>query len=447
MKPGSHFSRAPRRGSALLTALLLATGLSLALAGYLVLGRSSLAVAQRTFLVRDALGLAEAGLEEALDSFLQTDAGTSTATAWASWTLAGGNASRTLTPFDRDGRALATVKIWVRGYDASSGAPLAISQATLVPFDGSPPIVRVLQISLEKRSYFLRALVGREGISWSGQASANSYNSNPTGSPVGPWVAYPGTGARNNTLVIVPSGSVTLGSQCSIGGNLSLGAGVTPPPASKVTGTITSNFVGSFPMPTYPSSSAVSQGYILNASVPATLPVVGHLPASDGRYYYFCTGATIANVSITAGRAVTIVGSSTSMGSGLALQAGASLSVYIDGVVSCGNNAISNSNWSGSLQIFTTTTGSCSIGGNGNIYACLYAPNATLSCSGGGSSGMLVGSYVARSISSSGHMDFHYDEALQLPSAGSPWTVTGWYEHTTAAERAAVATLTGNFIR
>ena len=44
-------------------------------------------------------------------------------------------------------------------------------------------------------------------------------------------------------------------------------------------------------------------------------------------------------------------------------------------------------------------------------------------------------------------MDFHYDEALQLPSAGSPWTVTGWYELSSAADRASLASLTSNFLR
>jgi len=43
-------------------------------------------------------------------------------------------------------------------------------------------------------------------------------------------------------------------------------------------------------------------------------------------------------------------------------------------------------------------------------------------------------------------MDFHYDEALQLPSASSPWTVTGWYERRSSTERAEIASLTNNFL-
>jgi hypothetical protein len=440
---------APQRGSALLTVMLLATALALGLAAQLALARNSMLSAQRAFYQREALGLAEAGLEEALDCFNLVNAGTTATTAWAAWTRTATTATRTLAPFDRDGRAVATVKIHVTGWDGSTNNATVISQARMVPFDGSAPLSRVVQISLQKTSgYFIRALVAREGMNLSGQASADSFNSNPTGNPAGPWLRYSEAIARANTQVIVPSGSITLGSQCTISGNLALGSTVAPPPASKVSGTITTNFTGSFPLPIYPSAMAVSQSYDLGSTVPSTLPVTGHQPAADGRYYYFVRNANIANVSITAGRAVTIVGTTTTMGAGIGLTATSSLSVYIDGVVNCGNNAISNSNWSGALQIFTSTTGTCTIGGNGNIYACFYAPNAVLNCSGGGSTGMLVGSYVARTISSSGHMDFHYDEALQAPqlAGGTPWAVTSWYERRSATDRAALAGLTGNFL-
>lgn len=447
MKPIVRSLSKRQRGSTLLVALLLAAGLAIGLTGYLALTRNSLNVAQRTFNVRDALGLAEAGLEEVLDSFHQVEAGVATATAWSSWTLSGVNATRTLTPFNRDGRAIATVKIFVSGYDGSTSTPLAISQVTLVPFDGTPPIVRTVQVSLSRPTNIVRALVARQGLNFVGQASANSYNSNPTGSPTGPWARYTPAAARNNTLVIVPAGTISLGAQTTIGGNVMVGTGVTPPPQSKVTGTITTGFTGSFPLPTYPSAATVSQSYNLGASLPATLPVPGHLPAADGRYYYFCSNATIANVSITANKAVTIVGSTTQMSAGLNVQSGASLSIYIDGAINSSNNGINNSSWAGALQVFTSTSLNCNIGGNGQMYGCVYAPNAALILAGGGSTGMVVGSFVARTISSSGHMEFHYDEALQPASAGSLLTVTGWYELSSAADRASLASLTSNFLR
>lgn len=51
----------------------------------------------------------------------------------------------------------------------------------------------------------------------------------------------------------------------------------------------------------------------------------------------------------------------------------------------------------------------------GELRACLYAPYATLTASGGGNSGGLVGSFafVAKTVTMTGQMSFHYNEALR----------------------------------
>ncbi len=428
--------------------MLLAFAICFGVVGYLQLSRHALVFSNRAFFLKDATALAEAGLEEALYGFRQMDAGLPAASAWSGWTLSGTNATRTLTPFNRDQNAIGTVKIHVAGYSGAILTPVVHAQATIAPLDGSVPIVKTLRIKLRKTAFFARGIVARNGLSWSGQASTDSYISNPSGSPTGPWVAYPGAGARSNTMVIVPAGTISLGSQGTIGGDLALGAGVAPPPANKVTGQITSNFTGTFPLPVYPTTASVTQSYSLGATVPAALPRAGDLPAADGRYCYFFDGATIASTTIGIGRKVTLVGRNTSLGSGLSLNSGASCLIYIDGPINAGSGgAINNSNWAGALQIFSSTTAGCSIGGNGQIYACVYAPNAALTCSGGGSSGMLVGSFVANTISSTGHMDFHYDESLRFTTDGSPWMMSGWFDLQTAADRATVAALTGGFLR
>jgi hypothetical protein len=163
------------------------------------------------------------------------------------------------------------------------------------------------------------------------------------------------------------------------------------------------------------------------------------------RQYYFCTGASVGNTTVTTGKNVVIVGTNTSMGSGLTLQGNGSCVVYIDGPVSC-TGTINNSSWAGALRIFTTTSAACTIGNNGQIVACLYAPNAALTASGGGATGMLVGYFLAKTITSTGHMDFHYDEALQPLSLGNPWQLTQWFEPQSAADRSSVASLTNGFL-
>jgi hypothetical protein len=125
----------------------------------------------------------------------------------------------------------------------------------------------------------------------------------------------------------------------------------------------------------------------------------------------------------------------------------------MDGTVSAsGRGAINNTSWAGALQIFTSTTGTCEISGNGELTACLFAPYAALVAHGGGSGGGLVGSFVARTITAKGHVDFHYDEALRPLFAGASsgavgaWSLTSWFESQSAADRVAVTSQTNNFL-
>lgn len=441
--PRSRFAN--ERGSVLLTAMLLAIIIAVGLGGYLGLSRVSLKMAQRTFYTNDALNLAEAGLEEAANSFAMMGSGVSS--AWDGWTISGANAMRTLPPFNRNQNAIGLVKVFVLGYNGSDLAPAAISQATITPFDGSPPITRTLRSGLRNNitGYSMNGIVALNGLTIKGQSFADSFNSNPTNSPTGPWRPYSASIARSNTRVIVPTGIVNLGNG-SILGNLVLGPGITPPPAAQVTGTIQTGFTGTFKMPAYPTPTSVSRSYNLGSAIPATLPAAGHLPASDGAYYYFCSGVTIGNTTITNGNKVVITGTNTNMGSGLTLQGTGNCMIYIDGTVTS-TGVINNGSWAGALQIFTTTTSPCTIGNNGQIIACLFAPNAPLEAKGGGNSGMLVGFYVARTITTSGHMDFHYDEALQPLSGSALWQVTQWLELKSATDRAGLAALTSNYIR
>jgi hypothetical protein len=433
---------ADQRGAFLIIAMVFAVVISIVLASYLALGRTSLKLAHRSFFASDATNLAEAGLEEALYCFNQMGGGVAPTTAWSGWTFSGANAMYTLPPINRDQNAVGIVKVYVNGYDGSNATPTVLSQAVITPFDGGAPVVKTLQISLKQnRAYGLVAL---SGLTLSNTTFADSFDSNPTNSPTGPWVGYSSGIAHSKTTVVVLSGSISIGTG-KIFGDLYLGAGVTSPAASKVTGTIIKPYTATFPMPAYPTPASVSQSYNLGVSIPATLPAVGHLPAADGRYYYFCNGATISNPTITSGKNVVIVGTNTGMTYGLTVQNLATCVIYMDKTLVLGSSrVVNNSNWAGALQVFTTTTGTCSFANNSRFAGSLYAPSATLTASGSGASGLLVGSFVAKTITASNTMDFHYDEALQPANA---WSVTKWLELQSAADRATVAGLTNNYLR
>lgn len=445
--PSAFSSAGRRRGSVLVTALLIATVLGVALVGYLLLSKTALKLSHRTLFVNDASNLAEAGLEEALYCFNQINAGISRATVWSEWTVSGSTARRTLPQFNRDQQGIGTVKVFVNDYDNGGGNPYIISQATITPFDGGAPIMRVMRIGLKQSGNFINGLVALNGLDLKGQPFIDSFNSNPTNSPTGPWLPYSAALSAANTTVIVPTGKVDLGNG-KIKGNLALGSTVTPPPASQVSGTIQTNFTGEFKLPAYPTAAGVSQSYNLGKKIPAELPVPGHKPAADGRYYYFTNDVAIDETTIKAGTHVTIVGTETTLES-LTIKDDATCAIYIDGKIdSAKKGALSNNNWAGALQVYTTTKKDCTISGNEVLRASLFAPNAELKASGGGSDGALIGAFVAKTVTASGHMSFHYDEALKYlnTAGGTRWTVAAWSEMRLDSDLSALSAATDNFL-
>jgi hypothetical protein len=434
-----------RRGSLLVTAMLIAAALALGLAGYLSLGNTALKLSQRTLFMSDAGNLAEAGLEEALYCFNQLNAGAPAATAWSGWTLSGGTARRTLPQFNRDQNGIGTVKVFVSGYDGSGADRFVISQATITPFDGSAPMVKIVRLGLKQSGNSINGLVALSGLRLRKESVVDSFNSNPTNSPTGPWRKYSKAISEANASVVVLAGKVDLADGL-IKGNLALGPGVDPPPADQVTGTIESNYPGNFTMPAYPTAAGVSRSYPLGSNIPSRLPVSGHEPAADGRYYYFVSSTRIEDLTITSGRNVTIVGTTTSLGNDIRINPDATLAVYIDrAITASAKDALDNASWAGALQIFTTSAAECTIRGNDDLRASVYAPNANLRVTGGGT---VVGSFIARTVEMTEETDFHFDEALRLlnTAGGSRASISSWEEVRPGSDLSALRVATNNFL-
>jgi hypothetical protein len=443
---------AGERGSMLLTAMLFAVGIAMVLGSYLALSRTSLKVAHRTFFANDAANLAEAGLEEALYCFNLMEAGTAAATAWSGWTFSGANAMRTLTPFNRDQNAIGVTKIYVKGYDGSDAAPYVISQAVVTPFDGGAPIIKTVHLVIRRTAASTpHGLVALNGLTLSGSTFVDSYISNPTSSPTGPWLVYSTAIDRSNASVAVLGGTVSIGSG-QIKGNLYLAAGVAAPSAGDVTGTITTNYTVSVPFPTYPTAAGVSQSYNLGSTIPLILPRVGDVAASDGRYYYFCANTSIRSVAITANRDVTIVGTSnvgmpvTAL-TPVSVPTTSSLHVYMTGAFSLTGSAINASGYAGDVRIYTTTASNCTVGNTSQLVAWFQAPNAAFSASGNSSANRLSGFFLARTITVSQQQDIHCDESLLGVATTPAYDVTRWLDFQSAADKATVSGLTGGYLR
>ena len=87
--------------------------------------------------------------------------------------------------------------------------------------------------------------------------------------------------------------------------------------------------------------------------------------------------------------------------------------------VSISGNGIANTSTSSGLQIYSNTSSTLKLNGNGALRAVIYAPNGKLDLNGGGNSGYLVGSYLGKEVTFSGtNPKAVYDESLnraQLP--------------------------------
>ena len=430
------------RGSMLLVAMLLATGLALVLGSYLTLSRTALQLAHRTFFANDAANLAEAGVEEALYCFNLMTAGTATATAWSGWTISGANAMKTLPTFNRDQNAVAIVKVYVSGYDGSDASPYIMAQAVVTPFDGGAPVIRTVQLMLRRHpgTGGQGLVVVNGALTMNNSTYADSYISNATASP------YPAAGARSFASVAVLAGSTSIASG-QIRGNLYLGSAVTSPPTSDYTGTLTKPYTASFLFPVYPVAADLSQSYNLAATIPATLPRASDLPAADGRYYYFTT-ASVRTFTVAANSNVSIIGTSTmavTTATLITLPTTSSLYVYLSGAFTLGTGASLNaSGYAGSLRIYTSTATACTVADNCQLVAMLHAPNATFSASGATTNNRLSGSFIAKAITTASQQHFHYDESLPVYAT---YEMTRYLDFQTAADKATVSGLTGGYLR
>ena len=131
----------------------------------------------------------------------------------------------------------------------------------------------------------------------------------------------------------------------------------------------------------------------------------------------------------------------------ISVTANSTLNVYTNGSVSIAGNGLINDNARPKNVFFwgtrSTDGQTFDISGNGQLKAVIYAPNAEVSLNGGGSSGKMMGSVVAKEINMNGGTEFYYDESLANLTTGNPWGISKWKELQSEAERAAYSSQLG----
>jgi hypothetical protein len=459
--------------------MIFAAIIAISLTSYIKMSTTALNLSARSFNGIAAMNLADTGLEQAVWSFNQATAGNSA--AWTGWSVSGNNATRTFTGFTLPHGATAQIKIYVQDYNSSgTPLPLIVAKSIVTPMTG-PAQEKWVEVTLRRRSLFATGLVAKDQISFTGNTGVDSWNSDPDSDSSTAAVAYSSGVAHDNGSV----GSVSVTSDvsvqnadiygyASVGGPsttaITVGAQGRVGPFGTAAGVkdpsrIASDFTASLDDVTAPTTAGITDITTISSSL--SLPRGGgtpDTPAADGVYYY-----DVQEIDLNAHETLTITGnvvirttntvgdtvSSSGTNSGITLASGAKLAIYTAGNVSLSGNGVVNGGtttgtmnqpvnfqlWGTKATSAMSTPQSISISGNGAFSGIIYAPFSTLSLNGGGTSGGLYGSAIAKTITVVGNQNFHYDESLASYGSNNPFGITKWRELVTSAERATYSSL------
>ncbi len=440
---------ADARGSVLIVALMLSAIIALMLGSYLNLNLGSTRLAKRAFHSTAALNLVETGAEEAVWSFNRATQGNPD--AWTDWHADGTSVWRKFNGFDLGANTSGAIKVYVTNTNPPAGSsPKVVALASVNPPDG-PPVTRMLEVTLRRRSYFSNGLVAKDQVVFNGNnTSVDSWDSDPDGDPATAPVDYSAAVRRDNgsiasmsvvnTAMLVNQADVwgyvyTGGAQPQVGVSGSIRGVNTAADVQIDPNRIATDFNAELPLITAPTDGTFI------AAVGATLGTAG--TATRWR----CPAITLnANKTLTIYGDVTLILTATSGMSALdvtgnaaiIVTAGATFTVYTEGNVKIAGNGIGNANLQPvTLQFWGTnqSTGGqdIQIAGNGALRAIVYAPNASVKINGNGE---VMGSVVANHITLVGNAAFHYDEALSRYGNNTPFGIVKWRELTSAASRA-----------
>lgn len=437
----------PARGTVLIVALLLMAVIALAITSYMNLSLGSARLAHRGFQQSAAFNLSEAGAEEALWSLNRATAHQSD--AWTGWTVSGSTAKQVFDHFDFGSNTSGSVRVLVDNYSATGATnPRIVAQSTIQALN-QPPVTKMIEVDLRRRSRFTASLMARDSVTFSGtNTSVDSWNSDPDNDPATAPVDYsPET--RNdhgsvasvsvdNTAVLVNQADIwgyvytggsapRVGTQGSITGR-DTAAGVQVDPARVAT-----DFSADFPNLATPTDGTVleSIGSTLGTAGQATHWRCNSVSLSGNDTLTIYGDVTLVLTAGSGAHALEVTGNAS-----IVIAADSSLVVYTEGDVLIAGKGLANNNVRpGTAAFYGTNTSSGGqtfhVAGNGALRAVAYAPNADLQVNGNGD---VMGAFVARTISVTGNAAFHYDESLANAGSDMPFGVSTWREITDAGE-------------
>jgi len=429
-------------GSLLITAAISAAIISILIGGMLTFLTNEYTLEVRAHRWNQALNLGEAGVEMAFAEFnnyyITGADGFSTTRGWSAHS--GGTYVKTAAFTNGANEFVGSVYSSVNGVGTANPYLFAYGSCGTIP--GGPVIYRGIEARLRLNGRFPAGMVAKEKIDMNGNnVMTDSYDSSSVWkSTDGQYVSGKrqanGDIASNETVtntvdvllgnadiygqvLLGPSGSVTMGSNGSIGPTLVEANRADTVAEAQTAGWVRNDFqvdipdvdlpAGATSWTALPSAAAITDGDYKGTDITSSRTISGNV-----RIYLTSTSSSI---KLTGSDEITLL-------------PGARLIIYAAGDVDIAGNGVINTNtWSPPVrcQVYgLPTCDSVKLAGNAEFVGCVYAPQAALEIKGGGSSGSACGAVVARSIKMTGVTNFHYDENLRNNGPNSSYDISSW---------------------
>jgi hypothetical protein len=416
LKPGRE------QGGTLLVTLITCLVIGIVLASYMGLVSSRYKITIRSQCWNAAIPVAEQGVEEAL-AHLHADSNTPAANNWTLGIIAGQNVySKQRTNADGS-YFLANL------YYTGTNNPFIYGTGFVpTPLDAGSYISRTIKVTCTNPPVFSYGIAVIYALQMNGGSptfSSDSYDSSdPLYSTNGQYL--PSMATTNGNVGDV-YGPVNLGNHV-IAGNLSLGPEVSTASIGpgQVTGQIYTDFNVSFPDAQLPSN--------LTNAPPAVSTNGQYVFTMNGSWSIPSTGGSTPIV-VMPGVSVQLRVDATSFNpTSIHVMAtngiSGTLNLYqVSGSMTLSGSAVVDSGISRNFYYYGLPgVTSITCGGSSTFVGAIYAPEANMTLSGGGSGNNFVGALVVKNLTLSGHYNIHFDSALLRYGPKRGYVPASWQE-------------------
>ncbi|MDQ8186108.1 hypothetical protein QEH53_10955 [Pelagicoccus sp. SDUM812002] len=440
-----------KRGSAMVAAIFVVVVLGLWMAAAMQSSFTEYKMSTRYLNMQNALNLAESGLEEGVRGF--NDGSWSSADGWISHS--NGYFKSLAAPWVGDG-ATGEIKVFV---SKSTTSPTIAAEGSLTGADGRT-LSRQIKVDLSSSSLFANGLLARRNVIMNGNGvTVDSWDSR-----VGNYSAATRASNGNvaslallNTDILLNNADIygyiavggTFNVNSSFHRNGTLGEWGDASGSKDLT-RVAEDFYAELPpvdVPPYAGWTDVSTLNGGSSDINGPLTLGDPLDTTPAKYQAERIGLSgngdnlviDGPVALYVRRNVSISGKGTiriTENGSLELYSAESLSITGNGSAYGMQNETKKAE---KFMIYNTTPyeggTSVDVGGNGLVYAVIYAPNSNVHLHGGGSGGAVHGAIVGLEITLSGGYEFHYDEALADLGGGSGLNIDFWRELKAVGER------------